>query len=314
MGGRRPTAAPHPAIRRSSYVPDIPTLIQSLASGIAAGAMYGLVAMGISLIYRTTRVINFAQGHVAALGAYIAWTLYTEYELNYGLTLLVTALAVGLVMVLVEVALRPLYSRGMLFAIISTIGLAFVIEGLIDVIWGAVGKTFPSVLGSSPIFLGEIVLVPELLWIVAIGVVISFAMYLFLSRTKAGIAVRSAALDRTAASLLGISVHRAYSLAFFTAGSLAAVAGALIAPVTYMRPTMGLQLSLLGFIAALIGGLGSIQGAFIGGIVLGAAQNLAVIFISPSFKEVIAYVILAVFLLTRPTGLFGEEGVGVREV
>jgi branched-chain amino acid transport system permease protein len=276
--------------------------------------MYGLIAMGISLIYRTTRVINFAQGHVAALGAYVAWTLFTQYDLPYWLTLVLTAAAVGLLMVLVEFALRPLYARGMLLAVISTIGLAFVIEGLIDLGWGAVGKTFPSVLGSTPIVFGTVVLVPELLWIVAIGIVVSLALYLFLSRTRAGVAVRSAALDRTAASLLGISVHRAYSLAFFAAGSLAAVAGALIAPVTYMRPTMGLQLSLLGFIAALIGGLGSIQGAFLGGIILGAAQNLAVVFISPSFKEVIAYVILAVLLLVKPTGLFGEEGVGVREV
>lgn len=218
-------------------------------------------------------------------------------------------------MVVVErVFLRPLYRRGMLLPIISTIGLSFVIESLINMIWGPVGKTFPSVLGAKPIHAGDIVLVPELLWIVGIGTATALLLFLFLSRTKSGLAMRSAALDRTAASLMGISVARTYALAFFASGAMAAIAGGLIAPVTYMRPTMGLQLSLLGFIGALIGGLGSVQGAFVGGIVVGAAQNLAVVYISPSYKDVIAYVILGAFLVVRPTGLFGEEGVGVREV
>ena len=126
--------------------------------------------------------------------------------------------------------------------------------------------------------------------------------------------MRSAALDRTAASLLGIPVAAAYTLAFFAAAALAAVAGGLIAPITYMRPTMGLQLSLLGTIAALIGGLGSVQGAFVGGVLVGVTQNLASVYIDPTYKEITAYVVLAGFLVCRPTGLFGEEGVGVREV
>jgi branched-chain amino acid transport system permease protein len=156
--------------------------------------------------------------------------------------------------------------------------------------------------------------VPELLWIVGIGTVLALGLFLWLARSKAGVAMRSAALDRTAASLLGIPVARAYTLAFFASAALAAIAGGLIAPITYMRPTMGLQLSLLGTIAALIGGLGSVQGALVGGLLVGATQNLAAVYIDPSYKEITAYVILAVFLLCRPAGLFGEEGVGVREV
>jgi branched-subunit amino acid ABC-type transport system permease component len=202
----------------------------------------------------------------------------------------------------------------MLLPMISTIGLSFAIQAFIGFQWGQIGKTFPPAFPVMPFSLGGVILVPALLWIGFIGAGAAVIVFLFLRFTSSGMAMRSVALDRTASSLLGIPVSRSFTYTAFASGALAAIAGILIAPVTYMQPTMGLQLSTLGFVAALIGGLGSIHGAFLGGLLLGVAQNVAVLIINPSLKDVVAYVLLAVFLVVRPTGLFGEEGLRVREV
>lgn len=294
---------------------DFESLIQTSVGGLAAGATYGLIAIGFSLIYRTTRVVNFAQGDIAAFGAYLGWSAYTRWHLPIGVVFLLVPIAVGLAMVVVErIALRPLYRRGFLPPIISTIGLSFVVESIITLVWGPLGNTFPSTLGDGTFKILNITLVPQSLWIIAIGIVLTIALHRFLVGTKAGTAMRATAHSPLLATLVGVPSGRMFAGAFFLAGAFGALAGLLVAPTTYMQPTMGLPLGLSAFIAAAIGGFGSIQGAFIGGLVVGVAGNIATLYVDPNLHDVTTYVVFALFLLLRPNGIFGEEGVGVREV
>jgi branched-chain amino acid transport system permease protein len=296
-------------------LPGLGSLIQALIGGLAAGAAYGLIAIGISLIYRTTRVVNFAQGDIAAFGAYLGWAAFTRWHLPIGLVFVAVPVAVGLGMVVVErVALRPLYNRGFLPPIISTIGLSFAIESVITLIWGPLGKTFPSTLGENTFKVLGVTLVPQSLWILLIGIMLTLLIHWFLVNTKVGTAMRATAHSPALARLMGIPADRMFAGAFFLAGAFGALAGLLVAPTTYMTPTMGLPLGLAGFVAAAIGGFGSIHGAFIGGLIVAVASNVATLYVDPALHDVITYVVFALFLVFRPMGIFGEEGAGVRGV
>lgn len=296
-------------------MPGLDSLVQTSVGGLAAGATYGLVAIGISLIYRTTRVVNFAQGDIAAFGAYLGLSAYTQWHFPALVTYIVVPIVVGLGMSLVErIALRPLYRRGFLPPIIATIGLSFVLESVITLIWGPVGMAFPSTLGQKTFKLAGITLVPQNLWIVLIGIVLTVAIHWFLVDTRAGTAMRATAHSPALAGLMGVPVERMFTGVFFIAGAFGALAGLLVAPTTYMLPTMGLNLALAGFIAAAIGGFGSIPGAFVGGLVIGVVENIATLYVTPGLNDAIPYAVFALFLLFRPRGIFGEEGAGVRDV
>lgn len=288
--------------------------VQTLLSGLAAGGVYALVALGFGLAYRTTRVFNFAQGAFGALGAYITFSLFVGWGVPFWGAAAIASLAVAAVAVLAErLALRPLYKRGELYTFISTIGLGFAIESAILLIWGPVPRTMPSVLGNTPWVLFGFRFVPELVWNIAISLGLAALTYLFLKKTRAGIAMRACAQDRDVAALLGIRVNRVYSVAFALSGIMGAVAGILISPTIFIRPTMGASLGLPGFVAALVGGLGSIQGAVVGGFALGLGQAISVFVVPPRYRDVAFYVILAIVILVKPSGIFGEESIRVRD-
>ncbi len=273
------------------------------------GMIYGLIACGFSLVFRMTRVLNFAAGDIVMLGGMIGYSVYVLLGLPFIVALLASCLAVGLLMTLVErVALSPVYRRGLLPAVVATIGFSFAIQNGTQLIWGRGGFSFPTVFGNEAVEIAGVRFVPELLAIFLIGLVVVAIVTFFLGRTRLGIATRATAADREAALLMGIDVRRMNSLSFFIAGSVSAIAGVLVAPVTFLTATMGLPLGVKGFIAAICGGLGSIPGAIVGGLILGISETGIGTYIDASYREGISFCLMIAILLIRPYGLFGEEG------
>ena len=282
---------------------------QVIISGLSMGMVYGLIACGFSLVFRMTRVVNFAAGDVVMLGGMIGYTAYVIWGLPIWAAMLISAVATGLFFVLVErIALAPVYRKGILPAVVATIGLSFVMQNGAQIIWGRGGFSFPTVFGNDPVVIFGLRVVPELLVISIIGAIVMGVLSWFLTRTRIGIATRATAGDRRAALLVGIPDRTINSLSFFIAGILAAIAGVLIAPVTFLTATMGLAIGLKGFVAAIVGGLGSLQGAVVGGLVLGLTETSVGAYIDANYREGIAFALMVVVLLIWPWGLFGEEG------
>jgi branched-chain amino acid transport system permease protein len=285
----------------------------TMFNGLAAGAVYALVAISFGIVYRTTRVFNFAQGDFGALGAYVALTAGTTLALPAWTGLIVGPVAVGIFAAIFErIALRRLYQYGEVFTFISTIGLGFVIRGGIQLIWGpeiqTLGSPFP---GQNGTIFG---IRASSVWLLCIAILVAGFLYLFLRSSKPGRAMRACSQDRRASSLLGIPVNRMYNLALVLSGAVGGFAGVLIGPSTYLQPTMGITLGIPGFIAALIGGLGSMPGAVAGGLFLGLVQAASVLFLPPQISPFAVYVVFVLVLVARPSGFFSDESLVGRRV
>lgn len=289
---------------------------QIIINGLSTGSIYALIALGFALIFRVTRMVNFAQGDLLMVAGFLALTLYVDNDIPFYITLPATVIIVGLFMVLVErVALRPCYRHGTHYAIISTIGLSFVLLNFAQLVWTRTGRPFPTVFGDDAVEVLGIRFVEEVAVVFIVSLLVMAALIFMLTRTKLGVALRASASDPEVATLMGIDAGRMISLSFFLAGALAALAGVMLAPITYLTPHMGVPLAVKGFVASTIGGLGSIQGAIIGGLLLGIVENEAAINLwDPNYREAVTWALLAAVLLFRPFGIFGEEGAEQRSV
>jgi len=293
--------------------------IQQMINGLTIGAFYSLVALGYTMVYGVLKLINFAHGDLFMWGAYLGLT-----GLNVLLALLAQTSAwailpvviivmttVALAGVLVErVAYRPLRTAGRLAPVISALGVAFILESLARNVYGASWKTYPA--GITPtgrIALGGNVRVSVMQIVVLVAsFLIMGALYLFIQRTRTGTAMRAVSLDHDISRLMGIDVDRIISIVFIIGPGLGGVAGLIVA--LYYGSfdfTLGWVFGLKAFIAAILGGIGNIPGAMLGGMLLGIIETLGSGYISPQWKDVIAYVILIVILIFRPTGLLGER-------
>lgn len=289
-------------------------ILQVVFSGLAAGIVYALIALGFSLVYRTSRVINFAQGDFAVLAAYIAYTLVTV-----GLpTIVACILGVigGAVVagVLERVALRPLYRRPGVVAILGTVGLAIVLEAVMRLIWGALPQTLPAVASTSPWLVGGVAITPLQVTMIVVGLAVAVTLALVISRTRIGRAMRGCAQDPEVVVLFGINVDVLYLASYVVGAVIAGIAGVLIVPTLGLAPSSGLNLSVLGFSAAVLGGLGSVTGALVGGIVIGVVTDVIAVYVSSGYSTGVAFAIMAVILLVRVRGLFGDEIEAVRQV
>lgn len=289
-------------------------LLQALVSGVAAGVAYGLIALGFSLIYRTSRVINFAQGDLAVLAAYIAYSC-----LQAGLPV-IAACAVGVVGtgvvagVLERLALRPLYKRPGVVAILCTVGLSIVLEAGMRLVWGSLPLSLPAVAPTTPWQVFGVAVTPLQVVMVVVGLVVAFVLTAVVERTRVGRAMRGCAQDSEVMVLFGVSVDVLYCASFVVGGLVAGIGGVLVMPTLGLAPEAGLNLSVLGFSAAVLGGLGSLRGALAGGVLIGVVTNLATVYVSSSYANGFAYLIMGVILLIRVRGLFGDEIEAVREV
>jgi branched-chain amino acid transport system permease protein len=281
--------------------------LQYIFSGITSGSIYALTALGFTLVFNATEIINFAQGQLVMVGGLVAVSLYSWglplWACFVGAVVIVAALAAAFE----EAAIRPLLSKGVLAQIIATVGAAFAIETAAMLIWGREALALPAFTGEAPIAVAGATIVPQTLWVVGLTLVIVVALQLFYRRTLFGKAVRACAVSPTAARLQGISYRRVVLFSFILSGAISAAAGVMITPVSFMGYSSGSLLGLKGFAAATLGGMGNPIGAVAGGFALGILEALGVGVVSAGYKDVIAFVILLLVLFLRPAGLLGAK-------
>lgn len=279
---------------------------QLIVSGIAAGALYALVAIGLVLIYKATDIVNFAQGESVTVGAYMGWLFVTEFHLPYFPAIAAVMLASALVGMVVErVAYRPLIKSPAFTVILATLAVGLIIKNAIRLVWQDTPRTISGALSAAPIEIGGVFITPERLAIMLTVAVVVSALGLFFRYTKLGKAMRATAQSQEAAALMGISVSGIFSKTWALGSALGGIAGVLIAPLVGINTELGGVL-IPGFVAAVVGGFTSIPGAIVGGIMVGVFENFAGVFVSSSFKRVVSFVILIAVLMIRPSGLFGK--------
>ena len=285
--------------------------LQQIASGLAIGSVYALVALAFSLTVRALSQINFATGELFMLGAYLGVTFTATLSMPLWAAVLATAVSVSIIGVGFEkIAYQPLFransnhpARLHILIICSTIGTSIFLQNAAMLIWGAQALPFPNVFDPEPLRLGSVIMPVEYLWVTGVAVFLMSVLNLFLQRTWIGKGLRAAAQDRETAALMGVGLAAADSWTFGVSAGVSAVGGLLIGAMSFAYPTMGAAFVLKGFTAAIIGGLGSIRGAILGGFLLGLAESLVIAFVSSVYKDVVAFALLLVFLQFRPSGL-----------
>jgi branched-chain amino acid transport system permease protein len=283
-------------------------VLQTLVGGIGMGAIYVLVALGFSLVYRTMGLVNFAHGDIIMVGAYIAATFFVSSHLPFFVSLVLAIVATAVIGLLIERVLRPLENKDFDLMLIGTIGFGIMLEAIAIMIWGATGVSVPTPVSGDPFNVFGIYIKQYQLVIIAVATVASVLLYLFLDRTKRGLAMQAVAMDYEEATALGVNVGRSNAFAFAIGSGLAALAGTLAGPVLYVSPTFGSSLGILGFAAAILGGFGNIKGAIVGGLGIGVLQAFGQ-GLFQGFADVAVFVVFAVIVVIRPTGIFGESTV-----
>ena len=283
-------------------------LLPQLLHGLVFGAALGLLALGLTVIFGLLGVMNFAHGELYMLGAY-AGIAVIGFTQSFWVALVLAPLLVALLAVITEVTtLRPLYRREPLYGLILTFGLALVFREGARQIWGGdMRRILPPFTGSTPL-LG--MTYPNYrLFLLAISTLLLVAIWLFFTRTRAGIVVRAAVQDAEMLDGLGVDVARVFTLTFAGSAALAALAGLLLAPVFTVYPQMGVEMILLAFIVVILGGMGSLGGSVIAAFVIGIAQSLLTLWMNPQRVAIAIFGLMIVVLVVRPRGFFGREGV-----
>jgi branched-chain amino acid transport system permease protein len=286
----------------------VAVLLPQLLHGLVFGAALGLVALGLTVIFGLLGVMNFAHGELYMLGAY-AGIVVIGVTQSFWVALVIAPLLVGVLGALTEITtLRPLYRREPLYGLILTFGLALVFREGARQIWGGdMRRILPPVTGSTPL-LG--MTYPNYrLFLLAIATLLLVGIWLFFTRTRAGILVRAAVQDAEMLDGLGVNVPRVFTLTFAGSAALAALAGLLLAPVFTVYPQMGVELILLAFIVVILGGMGSMGGSVIAAFVIGIAQSLLTLWMNPQRVAIAIFGIMILVLIVRPRGFFGREGV-----
>ena len=286
----------------------VAVLLPQLLHGLVFGAALALLALGLTVVFGLLGVMNFAHGELYMLGAYagiavIGWTH------SFWVALVAAPLIVGVLGAITEAAtLRPLYRREPLYGLILTFGLALVFrEGVRQIYGGDMRRILPPFTGSTPI-LG--MTYPDYrLFLLAASSTLLLAIWLFFTRTRAGIIVRAAVQDAEMLDGLGVDVRRVFTLTFAGSAALAALAGLLLAPVFTVYPQMGVEMILLAFIVVILGGMGSMGGSVVAAVVIGLAQSLFSLWMNPQRVAIAIFGIMIVVLIVRPRGFFGREGV-----
>jgi len=281
-------------------------LLQCLFSGLTVGAIYALVALGFAIIYNASRVINFAQGEFVMIGG-MAAAVFVDAGLPLPLSIVV---AVGLGMLvgllLEKLAVEPARGAPVVTLIIITIGASILLRGLAALVWDKKIHPLPAFSGEAPLMIGGATLLPQTLWVLGTTLAAVAALWWFFNRTLSGKAMLAVSHNRLAAQLVGISVRRVLLVSFGLSAALGALAGVLIAPISFTAWDVGVMLGLKGFAAAMLGGIGSGPGAVAGGLALGLIEALGAGYLSSAYKDVFAFVVLLAALVFLPNGLAGR--------
>lgn len=285
-------------------------VLSLLVTGLSTGAVYGLMAIGLTLIFGVMRVINFAHGTFIVLAMYLVIELFHHGIDPYLSLVIVVPVMFALGLLTYRFALAPLVDRGSSHTsqAVATLGLALVMVNLILIWQGGEGSVVRTSYSTSTIDLGEVVIsVPRLIAFVA-SLVIAFGCFLLLRRTWLGLGIRATAQDQQAAELSGVSGRRANLIVFGLGTALAGVAGALMIPFFAVSPNVDISLALTAYVVVILGGLGSISGAVVGGLLIGVIESFTAFYADPQLKEVAYLLVFVAVLIVRPSGLLGTRG------
>ncbi|MES2076227.1 branched-chain amino acid ABC transporter permease [Rugamonas rubra] len=281
--------------------------LQFLFSGMTVGAAYALAALGFTIIYNTSGVINFAQGEFIMLGGMLA-AIMASAGVPLPLAIVVAVVLTGLVGLLMEkLVIEPAQNAQVVTLIIITIGASLVVRGLVQIWLGKATHSLPAFSGDTPIVIFGASLLPQSLWVLGVTLAIVGALGWFFGRTLLGKAMLATSHNKLAARLVGINTRRVLLFSFGLAALLGAVGGILVAPITYTSYDAGIMLGLKGFVAAVLGGLGGGLGAVAGGLILGIAEAMTAGYISSAYKDAVPFVLILLILFFLPRGLFGAK-------
>ena len=279
---------------------------QIITYGITLGCVYALVALGLVLIYRATEIVNFAQGEMMMMSAYMFFTLYSMEKGLFTAVIGSLLFAVMLGVVMNTIISRPLIGKPIFAQIMATIALSIVLRSLTGVIWTHEDFfMYPPPVSMKPMDVGFLQISPYQIAIVGVSIILVLLLYLFLNLTRFGTAIKATSENPVAAQLMGIPIKRIYIAVWILSSLVSAVAGMLIIPQFGLQPMLGSRLLLMALPAAVLGGFGKLEGAIAGGLILGVLESLATVYLPPSIYDIFPWIILILMLLIRPDGLFG---------
>jgi branched-chain amino acid transport system permease protein len=282
-----------------------------LINGLSLGSVYAIIALGYTMVYGIAKMLNFAHGDIMMVGAFVAFFALNSFGLPVVVSVVLSMLATTLLGVLIErLAYKPLRQATSLSVLITAIGVSYFLQNGAMLLWKSDPKSFTSVVKLKPLVLfgGQLQISAESIVTILVSVVIMIVLIWFVQYTKPGHAMQAVSEDRGAAQLMGINVNGIISMTFAIGSALAAVAGALLlSSYPTLIPTTGAMPGIKAFVAAVFGGIGSIPGAFLGGILLGIIENLSKAYISTQLSDAVVFLVLIVVLLVKPTGLLGRK-------
>ena len=286
-------------------------ILQYLINGISIGAVYAIIALGYTMVYGIAKMLNFAHGDVIMVGAYISFCVTNYLGLPAAVSVVVSMAVCTLLGILIEgLAYKPLRGTPSLAVLITAIGVSYFLQNAAQLIWSSAPKNFTSIVKMDPISLfdGKLIITGEVLVTVVVSALVMVGLTLFTGKTRTGKAMRAVSEDRAAAQLMGINVNQTISTTFAIGSALAAVAGVLLcSTVPTLQPTTGAMPGIRAFTAAVFGGIGSIPGAMLGGILLGIIEIFSKAYISTQFSDAIVFSVLIIILLVKPAGLLGKQ-------
>ena len=280
--------------------------IQLLVTGVTVGSIYALIALGYVTIYRTSRIVNMAQGAFVMFGGFFAYSLLSEIGLPYWLSAILAIVGVAILSGLdLPRGLRPLVKVSLVSIILATMALSILFENFSLIRWGGYGKSVPAFSGDKALFVGRVAVFPQSLWVIGLMIAVLVGLWALANRTRVGKQMTATANDPGAASLSGVNTRKMIILAFVISAAIGALGGIAVAPINSTNYLSGGIYALSGFVAAILGGWGSSTGRGLGGLALGIIQSLATGFMPAGYQDAIAFAILILVLYFRPGGLLG---------
>lgn len=282
-------------------------------NGLSLGSIYAIIALGYTMVYGIAKMLNFAHGDVLMIGSYITFVFMSQMGINPIVSVLLAAIACTFIGVIIErIAYKPLRGANSLAVLITAIGVSYFLQNIALLIFGANTKSFKSIVTIPPLklFGGQLIISSESIVTITLCIVIMLALTTFINKTKMGQAMLAVSEDRSASTLMGINVNGTIAMTFAIGSFLAAFAGVLLCSAyPTLTPTTGAMPGIKAFVAAVIGGIGSIPGAFIGGLILGVLENLSKAYISAQLSDAIVFSVLIIMLLVKPSGILGKSNI-----
>ena len=293
------------------------TIVQLLVSGIMLGGIYALMSIGLTLIFGVLKIVNFAHGEFLMLAMYVAWAIVSATGVTtYAAMTIVTPLLFGFGLLVYLLIVRPGIAKPHLVVVFATMGLSIAMQNLALVAMTADLRDVPPLFGGTPIKFGRLYFRVELMVGFLISIAVTLALMIFVKRTYIGKAIRATVQDRDAAMLMGINVPRLFLLTFAGGSALVGIAGCIMLPLYSTFPTVGLNFVLIAYVVVVLGGMGSMEGAFLGGICIGIVQSLSGYYVAPAYGQMFYFLVFLLVMVFRPNGLLGQRGaamVGINE-